>query len=100
MIRDVARLCCRGFVRVRLFPILYAVIGSCAFGRLGIGKRLRIGSGADIGTRPGEVVGTPARCNDGFAAIEHACGERVGFSFSWLTGGAQKLAAFFHVGRI
>jgi hypothetical protein len=39
------------------------------FGRHGIGKRLRIGSAANIGTRPGEVVGAPARCNCGFAAI-------------------------------
>jgi DNA-binding transcriptional LysR family regulator len=46
-------------------------------GLRGIGKRLRIGSAADIGTRPGEVVGTTARCPNGFAAIEHACGERV-----------------------
>jgi hypothetical protein len=38
LMRGVARLCCRGFVRVLLLPILCAFIGSCAFGRLGIGK--------------------------------------------------------------
>ena len=85
---------------VFFFSIFCAAIGSRTFGRHGIGKRLRIGSAADIGTRPGEVVGTPARCNNGFAAIEHACGERVGFPFIWMACGAQKLAAFFRAGRI
>jgi hypothetical protein len=34
------------------------------------------------------------------AAIEHARGEWVGLPFIWMACGAQKLAAFFHVGRI
>ena len=51
-------------------------------------------------TWPGEVVGAPARCNNGFAAIEHARGERVGLPFIWMACGPQKFAGFFSAGRI
>src|SRR6516162_11947912 len=85
MTHGLTRLCCRSFVSVP-HPIFCAALRR--FGSHGIGKRFRIGSAADIATRPGEVVGTPARRNDGLAAIEHASGERVGSPFSGMTCGA------------
>ena len=42
----------------------------------------------------------PRGCNDRFAAIEHARGERIGFPFGWLLCGAQKFVAFFRADRI
>jgi hypothetical protein len=55
---------------------------------------------SSLGTRPGEVVGAPARCNNGFAAIEHARANGVGVPFIWMACGAQKFAGFFSAGRI
>jgi hypothetical protein len=94
----IRHLCCRGFVRA-LLPILRA-ISSRTFGRRGIGNRLRIGSAADVGTWPGKVVGAPARCNNGFAVIEHSRGKRIGLPFIRMAWATQKLVAFFRVGRI
>ena len=62
--------------------------------------RFHVTFAAGIRTRPGEIVGATARCNDGFAAIEHARGKRSGLPFCWLLCGANKFAAFFRTRRI
>ena len=101
MILDVGRLYRCGLVCV-LLPISCAAIAGRAFGLHGILSRplIRSAAGVQIRARPREIVGTTARCSNRFTAIEHALGEWIGFPFSWMACGAQKLAASYEYGAV
>ena len=90
MILGAARLYHFGFVRVVLIPVF------CVLAGRGVGSwpHIRSAAGVCIGTRPGEIVGATGRRDDRVAAIEQPCRKRIGFPFSRMACGAQKVATF------